>query len=296
MKTTSLMIATALSASLALAPAYAAAAKPPTDAMTEPLTVSKVEAKKAAAFENDKREIFETLFDAHMSLERGAKEEAERYINEAFAELEDANSKGATTEGVRDLPVTKVVELKFGNALMPKVVYIPVGDKDLDVEDFSDALKIKGIERGDIEDSKVKYVRLKIDEAKLIHDLNEAREEITDDDLGGAQAQIHDAQTTMIHEFDGSQSAEIIARDHLSLTRFMLKAAEYEGAREALEVAEAAFIDLQEKDVDAAGRNAPGIENIRLDMDELQALISRRDPSLADQIDAKLEKWWNSVG
>ncbi|WP_417465220.1 hypothetical protein [Kordiimonas sp.] len=292
MKTTSLLIATALSASFALAPVYAEAAKPP----TEPMTVSKLDAKKAAAFEDDKREIFETLFETHMSLERGAKDEAERQINEAFADLEDANSKGATVEGVRDLPVTKVVELKFGNALLPKVVYVPVGDHDLDVEDFSDALKIKGIERGDIEDAKVKYVRLKIDEAKLIHDLNEAREEIADDDMSGAQAQIHDAQITMIHEFDGGQSAEVIARDHLALTRFMLKAAEYEGAREALEVAEAAFIDLQDKDVDAAGRNAPGIEKIRLDMDELQALISRRDPSLADQIDAKLEKWWNSVG
>ncbi|WP_025895916.1 hypothetical protein [Kordiimonas gwangyangensis] len=74
----------------------------------------------------------------------------------------------------------------------------------------------------------------------------------------------------------------------------MLKAAEYEGAREALQVAESAMVGLQ-AEKDGAGRNAPEVERIRAEMEELQDLISRRDPSLADQIDRKLETWWNDL-
>ncbi|WP_262690197.1 hypothetical protein [Kordiimonas aestuarii] len=285
MKKTSLMMATALTASFLMQPVLAS------DRIVSEKATAKIE---VAAYHEDVRDLFAVLSDAHMSLQMGNAREAEKLINEAFEELEEAGKQSPTVSAKSAVPLTKIVELKFGNALMPQVVYTPVKDGPLEVDDFADALKLKGIERGDVEDAKVKYVRLNISRDKLVHDLNEAREELATEDFDGAQAQIHDAQAGMITEFDIGQSDEVVARDHVALTRFMLKAAEYEGAREALQVAESALINLKDGE-DAAGRNAPEVEQIKADMEELQDMISRRDPSLADQIDSKLEKWWKSL-
>lgn len=285
MKKTKLLMATALCVPLAFAPAIAPAAAAD-DAAHVHLT----------DYDKDARDIFAALSEAHLNLQKGKRQEAEEEINEAFEELEESFENSPTVKLAQEsLPITKIVELKFGNALMPDVVYIPVGDDALAVDDFEDELDLTGIERGDVEDAQVKYVRLKVSRDELVHDLNEAREELTANDIDGAQAQLHDAQSGMIDEFEGGPSEQIIAKDHVALTRYMLKAAEYEGAREALEVAETAMVGLQ-AEKDGAGRNAPEVERIRAEMEELQDLISRRDPSLADQIDRKLEAWWNDLG
>ena len=285
MKKTNLLMATALCVPLAFSP-FAATAAVADDTAHVQLT----------DYDEDARDIFAALSEAHLNLQKGKRQEAEEEINEAFEELEEAFEDSPTVKPVAaSVPLTKIVELKFGNALMPHVVYIPVGDEALEVDDFEDDLDLTGIERGDVEDARVKYVRLTISRDALVHDLNEAREELTSNDIDGAQAQLHDAQSGMIEEFEGATSEQMVARDHVALTRYMLRAAEYEGAREALEVAETAMVGLQ-AEKDGAGRNAPEIERIRAEMEELQDLISRRDPSLADQIDRKLEAWWDDLG
>ncbi|TNE64342.1 MAG: hypothetical protein EP335_07715 [Alphaproteobacteria bacterium] len=286
MRTTVFMIATALSATLALPGAVAA-----DKTATAELSASEL---MKSDFSREKQAILTSLFDAQMSLQQGARTDAERHINKAFETLEKATLAGAPDEDLAMIAPVKVAELKYGSALMPKVIYVPLGDGDLTIDGLADTLRIKGIERGDVEDAEVRYVRLKLDDDKLIHDLNETREELTDNDLTGARAQLLDAQKSMIVDYDGEEPPETVARDHITLTRFMLKANEYEGAREALDVAEAALVKLG-GDKDVVGRSAPSVEEIQAQADELAELISRRDPTLADKIDKQLEAWWKSL-
>lgn len=298
MKKNILMMATALSISLAApASAFAQAAPEQIDRadVAEGEVVETPDAKQINLFEEEKKALLRTLHDAHMKLQMGAKGDAERGLNLAYEQLEALMRDGVEQETSAETRVTRLVEIKYGNALMPEVTYVPLAEETPDEDTFKDELDIRGIERGDVEDARIRYVRLAVNRDLMIHNLNEAREELTKDDLEGAQGQIRDAQKGMLHDFDGSTPKETIARDHIALTRFMLKAAEYEGAREALEVVESAMVDLR-MDRDAAGRNSPEVEEINREMEWLSAMIERRDPSLADQIDERLEGVLETLG
>ncbi len=286
MTKTNLLIATALSTAMVLVPSVTA---------NDEGENTTIEIKREAAlYSKEKHALFGTLFQAHMSLELEAKEQAEQHLNKAFKQLEEAIEVGAEAEILPETQISKVVKLTYGNPLLPTTVYAPVDDGLLSVDDFSDVLQLKSIERGDIEDAEVKYVRLHINSSKLLHELNEARNELTAGDFDSARDQVLDAQTAMFFEFDAARVPEIVAKDHVSLARFMVKAAEYEGAKEALQSAEKAMISLK-LDVDGAGRTAPDVASIREEMKEVEQLLEKRDPSLAQQIDARLEAWWSEL-
>lgn len=298
MKKNILMMATTLSISLVLpASAFAQAAPEQIDRadVAEGEVVETPDAKQINLFEEEKKALLRTLHEAHMKLQMGSRGDAERGLNLAYEQLEALVQDGVEQETSAETRVIRLVEIKYGNALMPEVTYVPLADETPDEDTFKDELDIRGIERGDVEDARIRYVRLAVNRDLMIHNLNEAREELTKDDLEGAQGQIRDAQKGMLHDFDGSTPKETIARDHIALTRFMLKAAEYEGAREALEVVESAMVDLR-MDRDAAGRNSPEVEEINREMEWLSAMIERRDPSLADQIDERLEGVLETLG
>ena len=140
----------------------------------------------------------------------------------------------------------------------------------------------------------MRYVRLQLDPDKLSHDLNEGLDALNRGDLDGVRDQLVDAQQSMIAELEPAPSLQGVARDNVSLARFMLKAAEYEGARKALKEAERAMAALCEGQ-DASDRDAAEVETIRKEMRELSGMIEQRDPALADQIDKQLEAWWNSL-
>ncbi|MFC3051463.1 hypothetical protein [Kordiimonas pumila] len=287
MRPSTFALIAALSASIAVPPvAIAAVGEKP---------VANTPVYSEDTFLEEKQDLLNLLFQAQMSVQRGAKEETERHINKAFEKLEMAVKAGASSEDFTKTQVSRVVELKFGSSLMPKVVYVPIGDDDLDMSTLSKALTLKGIDRGDVEGAEIHYVRLRVIESKLIHDLNEAREELTDDDFGGTRDQIIDAQKSMIYEASSAQKPEEVAKDHVTLTRYMLKVAEYEGARKALDVAETALVAIR-LNADAAGHNTAEVDKIRVQADELDEMISRRDPTLFEQIDHKLESWWEKLG
>lgn len=250
--------------------------------------------QEAAEYKHEKHKLFRTLFDAHTSLELEAPEKAEKYLNDAYKQLEAVLEDGADTEVLSETKVSKVVQLTYGNALLPKTVYIPVDDGPLSVDQLTDELKLNGIGRGEVEDADIKYVRLYINKTKLLHELNEAQAELADNDFDSARDQVLDAQQAMFFEFDGSQPPKIVAKDHVALARYMVKIAEYEGAKEAIRSADMAMIDLN-VDMGLEGKAAADVNKIRKDMKELEKLIERRDPSLAQQIDNKLESWWNEL-
>jgi len=290
MKKTTVLIATTLSSVMLLQPSVTA-----NEAEIEALSKTTLDIKREAAlYVKEKRALFKTLFNTHMQLELEAKNQAEQYLNKAYEQLEGALEEGVNTETLPETQISKVIQLTYGNSLLPKIVYAPVSDSILSVDDIAQALQMKNIERGDIEGAKIKYVRLQISKSKLLDKLNEAHSALTADNYTAARDQILGAQKSMLFEFNGAQVPETIVKDHVSLARFLVKSAEYEGARGALASAEAAMIDMK-IDKGIAGKSSSNIVKIRQEMKEVDVLITRRDPSLAQQIDKKLESWWHAL-
>ncbi|NVJ97893.1 MAG: hypothetical protein HWE25_07060 [Alphaproteobacteria bacterium] len=232
-------------------------------------------------FEAEKKALVGTLFDVQMSLERRSSEEAEFGLNKAAAQLEALVKEGIEDEALVETAVVKLAELKYGSALLPKVVFVPLDDTPLTVEAFQRLVDLRGIDRGDVEDAKVRYVHLVVQRNKLAFELNDAREQLAKDDLDDARGEVADAQKSMIRDFVSVADPEVKTRDHIALSKFMIRAGEYEGAREALQDAEKAMIDLQ-LDASIAGSRARVIEHLKKELDALSDIIHQGAPSLAE--------------
>ncbi|SDD86795.1 hypothetical protein [Kordiimonas lacus] len=283
----------AATAEESLTPAVAHKAEWP-EGVTDASSLSWVIEDRSNAIARAKWTLMDQLFQAHLATKHQSREQVGRRLADASQQLQSLVEEGLEGAPSKVAGPVKLVELKYGSIISPNLIYVPVADSTLAIDDFVAVLDIKAADRSDIEGAKVRYVRLQLDPDKLSHDLNEGLEALNMGDLDGVRDQLVDAQQSMITELERAPSLQGVARDNVSLARFLLKAAEYEGAREALKEAERAVAALCEGQ-DASDRDAAEVETIRKEMRELSGMIEQRDPALADQIDKQLEAWWNSL-
>lgn len=83
------------------------------------------------------------------------------------------------------------------------------------------------------------------------------------------------------------------ARDNIALARNFIAGKNYDGARYALTHADAALDEMQETESYKIHR--PSIVSMRKDVSDLQGYITRKDPTMIEKADSKLEKWWNEM-
>lgn len=83
------------------------------------------------------------------------------------------------------------------------------------------------------------------------------------------------------------------ARDNISLSRRFVASKNYDGARNALNHADDALDEMQNGETYKGRRN--DIIAMRQEINEIQQIISRRDPSLLEKLDSKMETWWNNL-
>ncbi len=83
------------------------------------------------------------------------------------------------------------------------------------------------------------------------------------------------------------------ARDNIALARRFIFSKNYDGARNALNHADDALDEMQNNDSFKSRRN--GIIAMRREVNEIQDLISAKDPSVIEKIDNRMESWWNNI-
>lgn len=83
------------------------------------------------------------------------------------------------------------------------------------------------------------------------------------------------------------------ARDNLALARNFIAGKNYDGARYALKHADEALDEMQ-KNSSYKARH-PDITAMRKDLSELQGYITKKDPTMIQKADAKLDKWWKEL-
>ncbi len=85
----------------------------------------------------------------------------------------------------------------------------------------------------------------------------------------------------------------IKARDNIALARSFIAGKNYDGASYALKHADEALDEMQSSDA-----NKPRLTEItamRKDVATLQEFVSKKDPSMIQKANAKIDQWWNDL-
>jgi len=243
-----------------------------------------------------KQGLMESLYHAQISLHNGKRVEGTKYLTEALQHLNnvvysdtDDMPLGDTYE---DHPYKgrKVIEIEFGAGLMPQHAVIPVPSKELTVDAIADSLNLDGIERGGVKDATVRYIAYDMDKEDIREGLLDAQKDLLNDDVESSQSELADVQQELLEDNEETVPARERVRDHISLTRFFMKQAEYDAAGEVLQDAESALSDMLKgtDDIETG-------QKLSVEMKALEKEISKRNPSLLQEIDKKLETWWNDL-
>lgn len=83
------------------------------------------------------------------------------------------------------------------------------------------------------------------------------------------------------------------ARDNIALVRSFVRAKNYDGARYALKHADEALDEMQRSDVYKTYHQ--DIALMRKDVAALQMVITKKDPTMLQEADTKLTKWWTEL-
>ena len=184
----------------------------------------------------------------------------------------------------------KVLEVEFGSTLMPEKAVMPVTDGQVTVAAIQKALNIDGLKKGALRDVDVRYIADDIDGDVLREQLDQAKDELVKGDYYGAQYDLLQIQRGMLADGDNVVPAQTRARDNISLTRYLVGAEEFNAARETINEAEAALDDLE-----GSEQQVSDISEIKGEVASLRKQIEKRDPSMFEKIDKKLESWWKKL-
>lgn len=144
-----------------------------------------------------------------------------------------------------------------------------------------------------VTDAEIVYLTLDLTDDKADSYLSEAEMEINNN-------QLREADRTLASLIDDVVSVDERvalpldkARDNIALARNFVLSGNYDGARYALRHADNALSDMEGDDNYAGRRNA--IIAMRRDVNSLQNVIKRNDPSLMERADAQLTEWWREL-
>jgi len=123
--------------------------------------------------------------------------------------------------------------------------------------------------------------------------LNKADQALAKGDLKDADTQlaklINAVATVQSRKPDSTDKA----RNNLTLARHFIAARNYDGARYALQHADADLNDIQDSENYKIHRQ--DIIAMRKAVHHLQESVAKKDPTLLDQADATLSKWWDDL-
>lgn len=189
----------------------------------------------------------------------------------------------------------KVLEVQFGSTIMPEKAVMPIANGNVTNGAIKQALTIEGLKKGEIKDVKIRYITMKMDKKAARDQLIEARKELESEDFYGAQYDLLQIQRSMLEDGDDNIPAQTRARDNIALTRYLVKSEDYDAARETLDQAEDAIDDMEEASKTKNQALASNVVKIKREIESLDDVIKKRDPSMFDKIDEKLETWWNEL-
>lgn len=144
-----------------------------------------------------------------------------------------------------------------------------------------------------VTDADIVYLTLDLTGDKAETHINEAEAAITANNL--KLADDHLAQLTEAVVMVDSKVAmpSVKAHDNIALARNFIAGKNYEGASFALKHADDALDEMQKDDNNKA--RLADITAMRKDVSNLQETIAKKDPTMIQKANAKMDKWWKDL-
>jgi hypothetical protein len=144
-----------------------------------------------------------------------------------------------------------------------------------------------------VTDADIVYLTLDLTNDKAETYLAAAEKAITANNLKEADAQLAKLTDAVVTVDSRMSMPSDKARDNIALARNFIAGKNYEGAKFALKHADEALDEMQNNDEYKIHR--ANIIILRQDVKDLQGYIEKRDPTMIQKADAKMDKWWKEM-
>ncbi len=144
-----------------------------------------------------------------------------------------------------------------------------------------------------VTDADIVYLTLDLTGDKVESYINEAENAITAGDLKRADEQLAQLTEAVVTVDSKVSMPSVKAYDNIALARNFIAGKNYEGASYALKHADSALDEMTKNETDKT--RLTEIAVMRKDVTNLQDYITKKDPNMIEQANAKMEKWWKEL-
>jgi hypothetical protein len=144
-----------------------------------------------------------------------------------------------------------------------------------------------------VTDADIVYLSLDLTDNKAATFINNAETAIAANNLKEADNQLAKLIDSVVTVDSKISMPADKARDNIALARNFLLGKNYDGARYALSHAGDALDEMQDSDDYKSQRK--NIMAMRKDVAEMQARVTKKDPTALEQADKKMSKWWGEL-
>jgi hypothetical protein len=144
-----------------------------------------------------------------------------------------------------------------------------------------------------VTDADIVYLTLDLTGDKAENYLNDAEKSIAAADLKDADNQLAKLTDSVVSVSDKISVPSIKAQDNIALARNFFASKNYDGAGYALKHADEALDEMQNSGNYKSHQSE--IISMRKEIADLRNGISKKDPSIIDKANIKLDKWWKEV-
>lgn len=144
-----------------------------------------------------------------------------------------------------------------------------------------------------VTDADIVYLTLDLTGDKVTTHLAEAEKAITAGDMKLADKHLAELVEATVTVDSKVAMPSVKAHDNIALARNFIAGKNYEGASYALKHADDALDEMQKNEADKA--RITEITMMRKDVKNLQEYVAKKDPTMIQKSNAKMDKWWKEL-
>jgi hypothetical protein len=238
------------------------------------------------AFALSGRKMLGYISEARVAIGKENKEVANALLDSALQEL---NSIRNTQDNLQ------MMQVPFGRVLYGQVnsYYIPIADDIYAIRSYAHGPFWSPNKATAVRDVELVNVNIAINPDKAEAHLEAAKQKIATDDFSEADKELSYLLNESIHQTAAAGQPYAKLQDNIYLTRVLMRQQNYEAARFTLKHAREALNDYDKTNLSPDQR--ADAENLRREMETMDATIQKRSPTMLSKATDKVEQWWKDL-
>lgn len=227
---------------------------------------------------------------ARVALAKHKGNRAEQHIVEARNLMEEIQNTPGAPRRISHIESARVV-YKYDTDF--KNHYFPIISNPQVVKEFGHGRPVWAKHALTMTDADIVYLTVDLRSNRAATQLDEAETYIKTGNFKAADAQLAKLTDEVVTVDDQTLAPVDRARGDIALARNFVSADNYTGARYALKHADDALDNMQKDDRYKTHRT--DIATMRKDVKNLQNVITKKDPAMAEKASTQLDKWWSEL-